>query len=416
MNDGLTRVFLVEDTPRHVRVICDLLRKDSKINPDITIAKSLADTLSTLKKNSNHDVMLLDLEIEDSSGLDTLVRVIKMEPGFPVLVITSVEDETLAIQAISLGAQDYLIKGDFTTLQLSTRIHFALERHRLRTDVKKYSSAASLFAKAFQQADDPIVITDADGNIEYANQAFCADTQYSLPEIIGQNPRMFKSGTHSDSFYKFLWDTIKAGKPWHGELINKRKSGELHEQELAISPIKDDDGQISHFVAFLKDISLLKQTEVKLAKIEREDARSRWELEKLRIEMETQRKLMGVGYTPISAKMAGLASLRERIPTVFKNMKDKYGDLLEKYLEALPAQREKPHAEVVRLVEQIGEYACGPRDVIDIHIEAVSEKCHDAHPERVKAMTIEGRLLALEVMGNLVDFYRRGGSVKADKQ
>jgi hypothetical protein len=101
---------------------------------------------------------------------------------------------------------------------------------------------------------------------------------------------------------------------------------------------------------------------------------------------------------------------------VFKNMKDKYGDLLEKYLEALPAQREKPHAEVVRLVEQIGEYACGPRDVIDIHIEAVSEKCHDAHPERVKAMTIEGRLLALEVMGNLVDFYRRGGSVKADKQ
>lgn len=416
MNDGLIKVLLVEDTPRHARVISDLLLKDSKINPDITVTKSLADTLSALKTDTTHSVILLDLELEDSAGLDTLKKVTGAQPGIPVLVITSVEDETIAMQAIGLGAQDYLIKGDFTSLQLSTRLHFALERYHLHTDIEKYSSAVNLLTKAFQQANDPIVITDTDGNIEYANEAFSSVTQYPLSEIIGKNPRIFKSGKHSAGFYKSLWDTIKTGEPWHGELTNKRKSGELHEQELTISPIKDSEGKIAHFVAFLKDVTLQKQTELKLAKVEKEDAINRGELEKLRSEMEAQKAVMFGGYSPIASKMAGLSSLRERAPKVFEDIGNKYGKLLEKYMEALAVQHEKPHAEIIALADEVGDYTCGPRDVIDIHLEAVSRQCLDAHPARVRALTLEGRLLALELMGNLVDYYRRGGTLKPKYQ
>ena len=416
MDDGLIKALLVEDTQRHVRILTDLLAKDAKISKDITVTKSVVDTLAALKSPSKHDVILLDLELEDSDGLDTLKKVIAADPGIPVLVITSMEDEAHAIQAIGLGAQDYLIKGDFTSLQLSTRLHFALERYSIQADLKKYSSAASLLTKAFQQASDPIVITDADGNIEYANHAFSAATQYSLQEIIGKNPRLFKSGKHGAAFYKSLWDTIKSGEPWHGELINKRKSGELHEQELTISPIKDAEGKIVHFVAFLKDVTLQKQAELKLAKIEKEDAENRRDLEKLRAEMESQKTVMFTGYSPVSAKMAGLSSLRERLPKVFKEAGNTYGELLEKYMEALAILKEKPHDEISALADTIGDYTCGPRDVIDIHLEAVSQKCLNAHPAKVRALTIEGRLLALELMGHLVDYYRRGGTLKAGYQ
>jgi PAS domain S-box-containing protein len=378
------------------------------------VAKSVADALSALKSAANHDVILLDLELEDSDGLDTLKKVIEADPGIPVLVITSMEDEAHAIQAIGLGAQDYLIKGDFTSLQLSTRVHFALERYSIQADLKKYSSAASLLTKAFQQASDPIVITDADGNIEYANHAFSAATQYSLQEIIGKNPRLFKSGKHSAAFYKSLWDTIKTGEPWHGEIINKKKSGQLHEQELTISPIKNAKGEISHFVAFLKDVTAQRQIESKLAKIEKEDAENRRELEKLRAEMESQKSVMFTGYSPVSAKMAGLSSLRERSPAVFELMESRYSELLGKYIKALAVQQEKPHDEIVALADNIGDYTCGPRDVIDIHLEAVSRQCVGAHPAKVRALTLEGRLLALELMGHLVDYYRRGGTIKPD--
>ncbi|MBF0291440.1 MAG: PAS domain S-box protein [Nitrospinae bacterium] len=412
----MIKVLLVEDTPRHARVVCNLLAKDAKISKDITVTKSVADTLSALKSAANHDVILLDLELEDSDGLDTLKKVIAADSGIPVVVITSMEDETLAIQAIGLGAQDYLIKGDFTSLQLSTRLHFALERYNLQADLKKYSSAANLLTKAFQQANDPIVITDADGNIEYANQAFSATTQYSLQEIIGKNPRLFKSGKHSAAFYKSLWDTIRAGDPWHGELINKKKSGELHEQELTISPIKDAGGEIAHFVAFLKDVTRQKQIELKLAKIEKEDAENRRELEKLRSEMESQKTVMMTGYSSVSAKMVGLSSLRERSPNLFDKLGDQYGELLDNYMEALAFRQEKPHDKITALADKIGDYTCGPRDVIDIHLEAVSRKCIDVHPARVRALTLEGRLLALELMGHLVDYYRRGGTIKPDYQ
>lgn len=416
MNNGSIKVFLVEDSPQQARAIRDLLARATGINPDITVATSLKETLSVLKDNADHDVILLDLELVDSNGLETLKKVIAANPGRPVVVITGRHEEAIGIQAISLGAQDYIIKGDFTGLQLSSRIKFALERYHLHADLKKHSNTIDLLMKAFQQSTDPIVITDTKGNIEYANDAFSTTTKYSPSEIIGQNPRVLKSGKHSAAFYKSLWDTIIAGDPWHGELINKKKSGELYEQDLTISSIKDAGGTITNFVAFMKDVTIQKQTESKLAKIEREDAINRQALKQIRSELEGQKNSMLGGYSSVAAKMAGLSSLRERTPNVFEDLTNKYAELLEEYLEALTVQGKKPHDKIAVLAEQIGNGTCGPRDVIDIHLEAVSRKCLDAHPARIKALTLEGRLLALEVMGHLVDYYRRGGTLKPGYQ
>ncbi len=100
-----------------------------------------------------------------------------------------------------------------------------------------------------------VVITDIHGTIEYVNTTFCKVTGYSTEEAIGQNPRILKSGNLPESLYQDLWQTIMAGKTWQGDLINKKKNGEEFWESASISPIKNDEGQITHFVAIKQDIT-----------------------------------------------------------------------------------------------------------------------------------------------------------------
>ena len=85
---------------------------------------------------------------------------------------------------------------------------------------------------AVAQAADAIVVTDSSGGIQYVNPAFVALTGYSREEVIGQNPRILNSGSNSAELYQELWNTIRSGNPWQGELINRRKDGSVYHQEM----------------------------------------------------------------------------------------------------------------------------------------------------------------------------------------
>jgi PAS domain S-box-containing protein len=108
---------------------------------------------------------------------------------------------------------------------------------------------------AVEQAAELIVITDTDGTIQYVNPSFEKVTGYSRLEAVGNNPRLLKSGMHDESFYRTMWDTIKGGDNWKGRLTNKRKDGNLYEEEAVISPIRDDLGSIVSFVAVKRDVT-----------------------------------------------------------------------------------------------------------------------------------------------------------------
>ncbi|MGD0483485.1 MAG: PAS domain S-box protein [Gemmatimonadales bacterium] len=117
------------------------------------------------------------------------------------------------------------------------------------TDRKRAEDEARRLAVAFDQAADAVCITDADGVIVWVNGAFERITGYARPEALGATPRILKSGTHEKSFYADLWATIKAGRVYRGMMINRRRDGELYFLDQTITPIVNDGGRITHFVA-----------------------------------------------------------------------------------------------------------------------------------------------------------------------
>ncbi len=121
-----------------------------------------------------------------------------------------------------------------------------------------------LQSTALESAANAVVITDCEGRIIWVNPAFTRLTGYTLEEALGQNPRRLKSGVHGPSFYQDLWETILSGRVWHGEIINRRKDGSLYTEEMTITPVRDVDGEITHFIAIKQDITERKRAEGEL--------------------------------------------------------------------------------------------------------------------------------------------------------
>ena len=141
------------------------------------------------------------------------------------------------------------------------------------TKRKKAEERLKLLNRAVEASSVTVIITDADGNISYVNPYFTKITGYRFREVVGKNPRIFKSGNQTKAFYKDLWDTIKSGKDWTGDIQNMKKNGELFWEKVTISPIRSEGtGDITHFVAIKEDITelLKKEDELKQSLKEKE--------------------------------------------------------------------------------------------------------------------------------------------------
>ena len=119
-------------------------------------------------------------------------------------------------------------------------------------------------SKAVEQSPVSIVITDVQGNIEYVNPKFSSLTGYSYQEALGKNPRILKTDYQNPDVYKNLWETISSGKEWRGEFLNKKKNGELFWEFASISPIFDNSGKITSYMAVKEDITERKKVEKSL--------------------------------------------------------------------------------------------------------------------------------------------------------
>ncbi len=132
--------------------------------------------------------------------------------------------------------------------------HDVTERKRNDQELRKLSRAV---------LDSPsiVIITDADGTIEFVNPKFTAVTGYTSDEVVGRNPRILKSDRMPPELYRDLWRTITSGREWRGEMINRKKNGEYYWEFAAIAPITDKSGKITNFVAVTEEITERKRME-----------------------------------------------------------------------------------------------------------------------------------------------------------
>jgi PAS domain S-box-containing protein len=228
---------------------------------DLQIATSGVMGLSLAARNPP-DLILLDVMMPEMDGFETCKR-LKADPklkNIPVIFVTSLDDPLSETRGLDLGAADYITKP----------INVDIARRRIR-NILEYKRAHEMLRKlsiAVEQSPASVVITDLDACIEYVNPRFSEVTGYSNAEAIGQNPRILQSGLTGREIYQELWEKLARGEPWHGELVNKRKNGELYWEETHVAPVKNVNGEVTHYVAVKTDITQRKQAEANLVSSE----------------------------------------------------------------------------------------------------------------------------------------------------
>ncbi|MBS1701077.1 MAG: response regulator [Armatimonadetes bacterium] len=259
-----TRVLLlVEDNPGDADLVVELL-EESGSHYKVLRATRMSEAVDKLK-NSEVDVVLLDLRLPDSSGLDSLREIKSVAEQIPIVILTGLEDESLAMECINAGVQDYLAKSELKPISLKRTIGYAITRLR----------------------------------------------EAQLRELQG--------------------------------LLDRYRT------------------------------------------------------------MST-----GGSTTTVTSGLLGSAPVKERLSGEYDEFVAQYERLMKEYLDLLILKKEKPREQMEYMVTRLGDAGSGPRDLIDVHLEALDRASHGHSHERTRFLIVEGRLLALEMMGLLVDYYRTG--------
>ncbi len=158
---------------------------------------------------------------------------------------------------LTTAFNDMIVKLDKITV---SRDNLDTEIHRREQSDEKIRT----LSQAIEQSPVSVIITNADAEIEYVNKTFENTTGYRAAEVMGQNPRLLKSGLTPKNRYKALWQAITSSKPWQGELQNKKRNGEIFWEHAHITPVLDESGVTRHYIAVKEDITHRKQQEERL--------------------------------------------------------------------------------------------------------------------------------------------------------
>jgi len=168
--------------------------------------------------------------------------------------ILKVSGRTLELTGARSNGKEFPIELSLSEWHASgQRYYTAIIRDISKRKLAEYQ--IKLLSRSVDQSPVSIIITDKNANIEYVNSMFTKTTGYNFDEVKGKNPRILNSGNHSSSFFKNLYDTVNSGSDWFGEVLNKSKSGQLFWEDIIISAVFDENGEISHFISIRDNIT-----------------------------------------------------------------------------------------------------------------------------------------------------------------
>lgn len=277
-----------------------------------------------------------------------------------------------------------------------------------RTEERKAQEALRQLSEAVKQSPATVVITDPNGQIEYVNPKFTQLTGYTFEEALGQKPNILQSGQTPREVYNNLWKTILDGKTWRGEFANRKKNGEIYWESVSISPINNENGAITHFVAVKEDVTERKRAEEALAESARQLERSNRELEQFAF----------VASHDLQEPLRKIRMFSDSL------MKQKSGlpEESRDYLERMSRAAERMQQMVDGLLE-LSRVSTRKRDFTRVHLKRLAEEALSDLEPRVQATGgqviigdlpwVEGdamqlRQLFQNMIGNALKFHKNG--------
>jgi len=258
------QVLIVEDNRDDAQLVLHALRQ-AGFDPKHRQVQTESEFLAQLKNPT--DLILSDFSMPRFNGLRALELRNEQAPDVPFILISGTLGEEQAVEAMKRGATDYLLKDRIARLGLA--VERALEQKRLGQERKRMQEQLRLQSTAVATTGNAVLVTDRAGTILWVNPAFTTLTGYTSEDAVGKTPRILKSGKQDTAFYRDLWKTILSGKTWRGEFINRRKDESIFYDEHAVTPVRSENGDITHFVGVMHDVTERKRAEDVLKESER---------------------------------------------------------------------------------------------------------------------------------------------------
>ena len=267
-------VLLVEDNPADSLLIRSMLGESSHETFTFGNAETLAECYSLLEKRP-FDIVLLDLTLPDSHGLDTFSSVYSQATDTPIIVLSGIDDETLARRSVNLGAQDYLVKGQVDHYLLLRAIRYAIERKRVE---HKLRHSEAFYQSLVENLPQNIIRKDVSGQFTFANQRFCAELGTGIEDIIGKTDFDFFPPAMATKYQEDDRKVMTTGEIYDAVEEHVHPDGPNYYVQVVKTPIYDETGQIIGTQIIFWDVTEKRLAEEKIHKANNDLAKSREDL------------------------------------------------------------------------------------------------------------------------------------------
>ena len=265
------QLLLVDESEEDALRLQELLERMSEARIGMDHATSLEEALIRMSEKT-YDLVMCEHAPEHSLALRLVHETRQDSPARPMIFLTQRADQATHAEAIAAGAYDCVQLSALDGDSLARTIRYALDLYGRDRQREKAEDMLRKLWRAVEQSADLVLITDRSGVIEYVNPAFEALTGYDKQEVVGRTPRILKSGQHSLRFYREMWNEILAGVVFRGVMENRKKNGEVFYAEKTITPLRDAEGQITHFISNDRDITGRRTLELQLQQAQKMDA------------------------------------------------------------------------------------------------------------------------------------------------
>ena len=325
-----------------------------------------------LFRQERPEIVLTDIQMPVMDGIDMSQAIAQLAPETFIIALTATGDARYLIRAIEIGINQYLLKP-VQHSRLFPIIDSAVAKIAQARRIGAQNEHIRKLSVAVEQCPACVVITDRQGLIEYVNPAFSSLTGYAAEEALGKNPHILQSGNTPATLYRELWDTIGSGRVWRGQFQNRRANGEAYWESASISPVFDEAGALTHFVAVKEDIT--------------DSMRLSAELRRAHDELEERVKERTAELSRTVGRLQQEIAERARVEVVLRESEARYHCLFENMLDGaaycrlLFDERGRPADFVYLEVNGAFEKLTGLSEVTDRRASEVIPGIHEFHPE-----------------------------------